>query len=170
MLRVQPVIRDQMVWKRRDLIRRWMWDIYNASGELEGGKKRVTDSNWSLKVNMIDRSIVKKGELVMYYLKDGPEEDSSGRSWRLSRRILNYLMIIYFFTSRIICLTLGVVFISLTLGIWFIKCRCLAQNVSISYFLLPIQTTPVLKASLPTFEVPFSSLQMVPCMHDPASI
>lgn len=41
-------------------------------GELEGGKKRATDPNWSLKVYTIDRSIVKIGEPVLYYLKDGP--------------------------------------------------------------------------------------------------
>ena len=43
-----------------------------AAGELEGGQKRATDPNWSLKVYKIDRSIVKKGEPVLYYLKDGP--------------------------------------------------------------------------------------------------
>ena len=43
-----------------------------APGEFEGGKKRATDPNWSLKVYRIDRSITKKGEPVLYYLKDGP--------------------------------------------------------------------------------------------------
>ena len=43
-----------------------------APGELEGGKKRATDPNWSLKVYKIDRSIIKTGEPVLYYLKDGP--------------------------------------------------------------------------------------------------
>ena len=33
----------------------------------EGGKKRAADPNWSLKVYKIDRSIVKKGVLVLYY-------------------------------------------------------------------------------------------------------
>ena len=42
-----------------------------ASSELEGGKKRATDPNWSLKVYRINRSIVKEGESVLYYLKDG---------------------------------------------------------------------------------------------------
>jgi len=42
-----------------------------ASSELEGGKKRATDPNWSLKVYRINRSIVKEGEPVLYYLKDG---------------------------------------------------------------------------------------------------
>ena len=37
-------------------------------GELEGGQKRATDPNWSLKAYKIDRSIVKKGEPVFYYL------------------------------------------------------------------------------------------------------
>ena len=45
-----------------------------SAGELEGGQKRATDPNWSLKVYKIDRSIVKKGEAVLYYLKDGREE------------------------------------------------------------------------------------------------
>lgn len=43
-----------------------------ASSKLEGGKKRATDPNWSLKVYRINRSIVKEGEPVLYYLKDGP--------------------------------------------------------------------------------------------------
>ena len=43
-----------------------------SAGELEGGQKRATDPNWSLKVYKIDRSIVKKGEPVLFYLKDGP--------------------------------------------------------------------------------------------------
>lgn len=33
----------------------------------EGGKKRAADPNRSLKVYKIDRSIVKKGVLVLYY-------------------------------------------------------------------------------------------------------
>ena len=49
-----------------------------ADGELEGGKKRARDPNWPLKVYSTDRSLVKKGEPVLYYLKDG--EDSSERS------------------------------------------------------------------------------------------
>jgi len=43
-----------------------------SDGELEGGQKRATDPNWSLKVYNIEKSIVKKGEPVLYYLKDGP--------------------------------------------------------------------------------------------------
>jgi len=43
-----------------------------ADGELEGGQKRATDPNWSLKVYKIERSLIKKGEPVLYYLKDGP--------------------------------------------------------------------------------------------------
>ena len=30
-------------------------------------------ANWSLKVFNIDRSIINKGEPVLYYLKDGPK-------------------------------------------------------------------------------------------------
>ena len=45
--------------------------LYSA-GELESGQKRATDPNWSLKGYKIDRSIVKKGELVLYHLRDGP--------------------------------------------------------------------------------------------------
>ena len=33
-----------------------------------------------------------------------------------------------------------------------------------------LQTSPILKAFLATFSVPFSDLQMVPRMHDPAGI
>ena len=45
-----------------------------SDGELEGGKKIATDPNWSLKVYKIDTSIVKKGEPVLYHLKDGPRK------------------------------------------------------------------------------------------------
>ena len=45
----------------------------DSSGELEGGQRRVTDSIWSLKVFNIEKSLVNKGEPVLYYLKDGPK-------------------------------------------------------------------------------------------------
>ena len=44
-----------------------------APGELEGGGKRATDPNWSLKVFNISSSIVNENEPVLYYLKDGPK-------------------------------------------------------------------------------------------------
>ena len=44
-----------------------------APGELEGGQRRATDPNWSLKVFSIDRAIVNEKEPVLYYLKDGPK-------------------------------------------------------------------------------------------------
>ena len=44
-----------------------------APGELEGGQRRATDPNWSLKVFSIDRAIVNEREPVLYYLKDGPK-------------------------------------------------------------------------------------------------
>ena len=44
-----------------------------ASGKLEGGQKRATDPNWSLKVFNIENSIVRENEPVLYYLKDGPK-------------------------------------------------------------------------------------------------
>ena len=44
-----------------------------APGELEGGGKRATDPNWSLKVFNISSSVVNENEPVLYYLKDGPE-------------------------------------------------------------------------------------------------
>ena len=40
-----------------------------APGELEGGQRRATDPNWSLKVFSIDRAIVNEKESVLYYLK-----------------------------------------------------------------------------------------------------
>ena len=49
-----------------------MCDLY-AAGELEGGQKRATDLNWSLKVFNIEKSTVNKGEPILYYLKDGPK-------------------------------------------------------------------------------------------------
>ena len=42
-----------------------------APDELEGGQRRATDPNWSLKVFNISRSIVNEHEPVLYYLKDG---------------------------------------------------------------------------------------------------
>ena len=42
-----------------------------APRELEGGQKIATDPNWSLKVYRIDRSVINKGEPLIYYLKDG---------------------------------------------------------------------------------------------------
>ena len=44
-----------------------------APGELEGGGRRATDPNWSLKVFDISRSIANENEPVLYYLKDGPK-------------------------------------------------------------------------------------------------
>ena len=44
-----------------------------APGELEGGGKRATDPNWSLKVFNISSSVVNENEPVLYYLKDGPK-------------------------------------------------------------------------------------------------
>ena len=44
-----------------------------ATGKLEGGHKRATNPIWSLKVFNINRILVKKGELVLYYLKDSPK-------------------------------------------------------------------------------------------------
>ena len=42
-------------------------------GELEGGQRRATNPNWSLKVYNIGGLIVKENQPVMYYLKDGPK-------------------------------------------------------------------------------------------------
>ena len=39
-------------------------------GELEGGGKRATDPVWSLKVYVIDKSITKPNEPILYYLQD----------------------------------------------------------------------------------------------------
>ena len=44
-----------------------------APGELEGGGRRATDPNWSLKVFNISSSIANENEPVLYYLKDGPK-------------------------------------------------------------------------------------------------
>ena len=44
-----------------------------APGELEGGGRRATDPNWSLKVFNISTSITNENEPVLYYLKDGPK-------------------------------------------------------------------------------------------------
>ena len=42
-------------------------------GELEGGRKRATDPNWSLKVYQIERNTAKPNQLVVYYLSDEPK-------------------------------------------------------------------------------------------------
>ena len=42
-------------------------------GELEGGSKRATDPNWSLKTYQIQSSISKKGQPILYYLHGGPK-------------------------------------------------------------------------------------------------
>ena len=44
-----------------------------APGELEGGGRRATDPNWSLKVFNISKSIGNENEPVLYYLKDAPK-------------------------------------------------------------------------------------------------
>ena len=41
-------------------------------GELEGGRRRVTDPIWSLQVDWLGRSVTKPDEPVLYYLLDGP--------------------------------------------------------------------------------------------------
>ena len=41
--------------------------------ELEGGGRRATDPNWSLKVFNIERFITKPKEPVLYYLRGGPK-------------------------------------------------------------------------------------------------
>ena len=43
------------------------------SGELEGGRRRATDPTWSLTVHRLERSIIKTGEPIVYYLDEyGP--------------------------------------------------------------------------------------------------
>ena len=42
-------------------------------GELEGGTKRVTDPNWSLKVYQVVENRTKPDQPVVYYLSDGPK-------------------------------------------------------------------------------------------------
>ena len=44
-----------------------------AAGELEGGQRRATDPIWSLRVFSIEKSLVNKGEPILYYLSDGPK-------------------------------------------------------------------------------------------------
>ena len=42
-------------------------------GELEGGTKRATDPNWSLKVYQVVENRTKPDQPVVYYLSDGPK-------------------------------------------------------------------------------------------------
>ena len=42
-------------------------------GEQEGGRRRATDPIWSLEVLEQERAIVRPGEPVVYYLRDGPK-------------------------------------------------------------------------------------------------
>ena len=45
-----------------------------APGEDEGGeKRRATDPIWSLVVHDLSRSVVSPGQLVLYYLSEGPK-------------------------------------------------------------------------------------------------
>ena len=41
-------------------------------GEREGGRRRATDTVWSLTVHRLGRSVTKPDEPVLYYLQDGP--------------------------------------------------------------------------------------------------
>ena len=52
----------------RDIVVRYLYQ----PGELEGGSKRATDPNWTLKTYKISKSVTKKGQPVVYYLDDGP--------------------------------------------------------------------------------------------------
>ena len=47
-------------------------------GELEGGRRRATDPNWSLKVFKLEKAITKPKEPVLYYLLDGPKRGFVG--------------------------------------------------------------------------------------------
>jgi len=42
-------------------------------GQLEGRSKRATDPIWSLKVYMLERSVTRSDEPVLYYLHEGPK-------------------------------------------------------------------------------------------------
>ena len=42
-------------------------------GELEGGRRRATDPNWSLTKHTISRSVASKNDPRLYYLNDGPK-------------------------------------------------------------------------------------------------
>ena len=42
-------------------------------GELEGGRHRTTDCNWSPLVYHIKKSLIQKNQPVLYWLIDGPE-------------------------------------------------------------------------------------------------
>ena len=69
------VKREEMKYKRPVGLREKRLDsdvkvrFLYADGELEGGVRRATDPDWSLKVYNIDRVVVDEGEPVLYYLK-----------------------------------------------------------------------------------------------------
>ena len=44
-----------------------------APGELEGGRLRAIDPNWSLETFKLTRAMVKQGQPVLYWLCDGPK-------------------------------------------------------------------------------------------------
>ena len=47
-------------------------DANNLYGyAMKGGQRRATGSIWSVKVLNIEKSLVNKGEPILYYLKDG---------------------------------------------------------------------------------------------------
>ena len=66
-------------------------NVYAVS-EPEGDQRRVTDPIWSLKVFNIEKLLVKKGEPVLYCLKDGQSVVSSEKSFRLFLPELSYLL------------------------------------------------------------------------------
>ena len=51
--------------------------LYQPS-ELEGGRRRATDSIWSLKVYEIEKIMIKPNAPVLYYLFDGPKRGFVG--------------------------------------------------------------------------------------------
>ena len=53
-----------------------------APGELEGGEqRRATDPIWSVTIHTIERSVVKTGEPVLYYLSPTPTGEGPKRAF-----------------------------------------------------------------------------------------
>ena len=54
-----------------------IWLIYNnpviyllEAGELEGGRKRITDCNWSSQIYHLKESLIQKNQPVLYWIND----------------------------------------------------------------------------------------------------
>src|SRR5438128_7846228 len=68
-------------------------------GELEGGRKRVTDCNWSPQIYHIKESLVQKNQPVLYWIE---HIDGNGPKWSFVREELQIVKNIEYPLQRIL--------------------------------------------------------------------